>query len=117
MKKLKGKRVFAFCGIGNPEAFLETIKGLGATVAGSKIYDDHYHYIDKDISDIYGEARGVKAELILTTQKDFSKLPEEKRHAGGGIPLGYVAIELKMVSGEDAITRLIKEALAGTIMG
>jgi len=113
LEQLKGKKVFAFCGIGNPDAFVNMIKGLGANLVGTKIYDDHYHYTKRDIEDIYGWAKEQKAELILTTQKDFSKLPIEKRHNGADITSGYLVIELKLVSGEDAITELIKEAIAG----
>jgi len=113
IEQLKGKKVFAFCGIGNPDAFIETVKGLGVNLVGVKIYNDHYRYADEDIVDIRTKAKGLNAELVLTTQKDFSKLPTVKRQARSDIPLGYLAIELKLVRGEDAITRLIKDALAG----
>ncbi|KKK96398.1 hypothetical protein LCGC14_2663180, partial [marine sediment metagenome] len=43
-EELKGKSVFAFCGIGNPDSFFNTVRGLGAKVVGSRIYNDHYHY-------------------------------------------------------------------------
>jgi len=71
IEQLRDKRIFAFCGIGNPGAFLETIKGLGARLVGSKIYDDHYRYTDSAIADIYKQAKSLEADLILTTQKDW----------------------------------------------
>jgi tetraacyldisaccharide 4'-kinase len=111
---LKDKKIFAFCGIGNPDAFINTMGEFGAKTVGSKIYDDHYHYADKDIADICTEAANIKADLILTTQKDFSRLSIEKLRPD--IPFAYLAIELKLVSGEDAITRLIKNALAGKMV-
>ncbi len=116
LEELKGKYVFAFCGIGNPDAFLSTVKGLGVEVIGSKIFDDHYHYTDQCLSDIYGQALSFNAELILTTQKDwvsFSQLamPDVSEE----VNLAYLAIELSFISGEDKITELIKNALAGRI--
>ncbi len=114
IEQLKDKKIFAFCGIGNPDAFINTIGELGAKTVGSKIYDDHYHYADKDIAGICREAATLKADLILTTQKDFSRLSIEKLRPD--IPFAYLAIELKIVSGEDAITRLIKNALAGKMV-
>lgn len=114
IERLKGKKIFAFCGIGNPDAFINTIGELGAKIVGSKIYDDHYQYADKDIANICGEATNLKADLILTTQKDFSRLPIEKLRTD--IPFVYLAIELKIISGEDAITRLIKNVLAGKMV-
>jgi tetraacyldisaccharide 4'-kinase len=66
-EQLKDKKIFAFCGIGNPDAFLNTIKQFGANLAGSKIYDDHHHYTDDCLADIYKQAKHLKVDLILTT--------------------------------------------------
>lgn len=114
--QLKSKKIFAFCGIGNPDAFLNTIKDLGATPAGVKIYDDHYHYTNKDIADICKKAMNLKADLILTTQKDWSKIIADCRlQIADFQSLAYLAIELKIISGEDKITSLIKNCLTGKI--
>lgn len=127
IKELKNKKIFAFCGIGNPDAFLNTIKDFGANPAGAKVYDDHYHYANKDIADICKKAMNLKADLILTTQKDWSKIIGNFRfrQTDGGqvsisdfqspIPFAYLAVELKIISGEDRITSLIKDCLTGKI--
>ncbi len=127
VEELKDKKIFAFCGIGNPDAFLNTLKKTGAWLVGSKIYNDHHHYCENDITDICEEAGYLDADLILSTQKDWTKtvLPasslagantssqDERKH----IPFAYLAVELKFVRGEDKITQLLKEALAGKISG
>jgi len=114
--ELKDKRILAFCGIGNPDAFFNTVNGLGCDIVSSKIYDDHHQYTDDCLAGIYEQAGHLKADLILTTQKDWAKItqlaPVKK-----DIPLAYLAIELKFISGEDKITRLIEDALAGKITG
>ncbi|GAH47707.1 unnamed protein product, partial [marine sediment metagenome] len=123
LEKLKDKKIFAFCGIGNPDAFLNTIKNIEANLVGSKIYNDHYHYTDDCLADIYEQARHLKADLILTTQKDWFSSPlsairntsNEQRTTRYDIPFAYLAIELRFISGEDKITRLIEDALAGKI--
>jgi len=119
IEQLKGKKVFAFCGIGNPQAFFGTIKSIGTEVAGSKIYDDHHHYTPDDLSEIYEQAGTVKAELILTTQKDWTRITGDFRFQISDfrkpIPFAYLAIELKFVSGEDKIRNLIEKALTGRI--
>jgi tetraacyldisaccharide 4'-kinase len=97
-------------------SFFNTVNGLGCDIVSSKIYDDHYRYTDDCLADIYRQAEDAKADFILTTQKDWTKIaslaPVKK-----DIPLAYLAIELKFVSGEDKITRLIEDALAGKITG
>jgi len=116
IEQLKGKKVFAFCGIGNPDAFLNTIKNLGAELAGSKIYDDHYHYTNACLTEISEQAKGVDANLILTTQKDWTKvIPNFKSQISDfklPLPFAYLAIEIKFLAGEDKLTALIKDTLA-----
>jgi len=115
--ELKDKKIFAFCGIGNPNAFSGTIRKLGLNLAGSRVYNDHHRYTDNDIADIYEEAGYLGADLILTTQKDWSKICTYKSSIlnSQDTPFAYLAIQLKFISGEDKITRLIEDALAGKI--
>ena len=115
-EQLKDKRIFAFCGIGNPDAFLDTIRKLGLNLVGSKIYNDHHHYTENDIGDIHQQAKHSNAGFILTTQKDCTKtalmpLPEND------ITFAYLLVELKFATKneEDKITQLIEDTLAGKI--
>jgi tetraacyldisaccharide 4'-kinase len=110
-ERLKGKKVFAFCGIGNPDAFLSTIKDAGANLVGSKIYSDHYHYTNADFDDIHSEANRSGTDLILTTQKDYTQYAI--CNARYEIPFAYLAVEIKFVAGEDKLKQLIEDALAG----
>jgi tetraacyldisaccharide 4'-kinase len=119
IEQLTGKKVFAFCGIGNPDAFFETVKDIGAHQVGSKAYNDHYHYTDACLTEISEQARQSGADLILTTRKDWTKVfstskfpvSESKSH----LPFAYLAIEIKFLSGEDKLRALINDTLAGRI--
>lgn len=111
IEQLKDRKVFAFCGIGNPDAFLNTIKKLNTNLVGSKVYNDHYHYTNNDISDIYQRARALEAELILATQKDWTKI-RHLRWPNKDIPVAYLVIEIKFVAGDDKLRKLIKDTLA-----
>jgi tetraacyldisaccharide 4'-kinase len=114
IEQLRDKKVFAFCGIGNPDAFLNTIRSTGANLVGSKIYNDHYHYTNSDIDDIHSQANHLGADLILTTQKDWTRttLPASVKK---DIPFAYLAVEIKFTSGEDKLKQLIEDAFAGKI--
>jgi len=111
---IKNKKIFAFCGIGNPDAFFNTIKQLGVDLLGSKVYNDHHHYTDSCLAGIYEQATYLKADLILTTQKDCTKItrlaPVQK-----DIPLAYIGIEIKFLAGEDKLRGLIEKTLEGKI--
>jgi tetraacyldisaccharide 4'-kinase len=113
IEQLKDKKIFAFCGIGNPNAFLNTIKNTGANLVGSKIYNDHYLYTDSDIDDINRQANRLGADLILSTQKDHTRYAI--RNTQYEIPFAYLAIEIKFTSGEDKLKQLIEDTLAGKI--
>ncbi len=112
IEHLKDKKIFAFCGIGNPGAFLNTIKTIGPEVVGSKVYNDHHHYTDSCLADIYEQAGGLKADLILTTQKDWTKI-SQLASAKKDILLAYIGIEIKFLAGEDKLRGLIEKTLAG----
>ncbi|MCK4751831.1 MAG: tetraacyldisaccharide 4'-kinase [Planctomycetes bacterium] len=126
LEELNDKKIFAFCGIGNPGAFLNTLKGLGFNLAGWKIHNDHYRYKTDDIIDIYEQAKDAGADLILSTQKDWTKtvllLPQAMIRGGykfsedkKEILFAYLAIELEFMSGEDKLRDLIEDTLAGKI--
>lgn len=114
-ENLKGKKIFAFCGIGNPNAFLNTIKTLDAELTGTKIFNDHYQYTDTSLAEIYELAGLSKAELILTTQKDWTKIRHFKPQIKD-LPLTYLIIEIKFLAGEDKLRLLIDNVLAGKII-
>ncbi len=112
LDQLKGKKIFAFCGIGNPDAFLNTIKTLGAKLVGSRVYDDHHHYTNACLADIYEQAEHLEADLVLTTQKDWTKIISDYKSS---LPLAYIGIEIRFMAGEDKLTHLIENTLAGKI--
>jgi tetraacyldisaccharide 4'-kinase len=112
LEELKGKKVFAFCGIGNPDSFLTTIKTTGAELVGSKIFNDHHNYTEACIADIIEQAERLKSDLILTTQKDQNKITRPAS-SKTEILLAYISIEIKIVSGEEKLWGLIEKTLAG----
>jgi tetraacyldisaccharide 4'-kinase len=108
--QLKGKKVFAFCGIGNPEAFFNTIKKTAAQLVGSKTYNDHHIYTDADINDIHEQSLYLGAQLVLTTQKDWTKISPMKLPIAD-IPFAYLVMEIKFIDGQDKLKQLIDMAL------
>jgi tetraacyldisaccharide 4'-kinase len=114
LERMRGKKVFAFCGIANPDAFFATIESLGVNLVGSKIYNDHHSYTAGDVNEICQEAGRLGADFILTTEKDFDKitLPPDSR---ANWILVYLAVELKFIEGRNRISQLIERSLAGKI--
>lgn len=73
---LRGKRVYAFAGIGKPLSFRRTIEGLGAIVTGFAIFADHHRFEASELALISEQAAQTGADIILTTEKDAVRLIE-----------------------------------------
>ncbi|MDB5508260.1 MAG: tetraacyldisaccharide 4-kinase [Hyphomicrobiales bacterium] len=82
MARLRGKRVFAFAGIGRPEKFFQTLEDCGATVDARRVFADHHAYSPEDVADLATQARGSGSELMVTTEKDFCRLPARLAQVG-----------------------------------
>jgi tetraacyldisaccharide 4'-kinase len=71
---LKGRKVSAITGIGNPRQFLASLENMGAEVGYFKAYPDHYHWEEAEVIDlIKGLVENGFSELIITA-KDGVKL-------------------------------------------
>lgn len=74
--ELKGKKVFAFAGLGNPTKFFHTLEQLGADVVGRESFPDHYYYTRFDIEGLKRKAAGIP---LITSTKDAIKLTDSLR--------------------------------------
>jgi tetraacyldisaccharide 4'-kinase len=76
LQQAKGKRVFAFCGIGNPNSFRETLLSAGLQITGFLEFRDHYRYSAGDMQSIKDSAEKTGSEWIVTTEKDIMRLKD-----------------------------------------
>ncbi len=67
-------KVGIFCGIGRPEKFRETVRGLGCEVVGELFVGDHRSISAKRLSRFAAESARRGANCLLCTEKDFVKL-------------------------------------------
>jgi tetraacyldisaccharide 4'-kinase len=103
---IAGKKVFAFCGIGNPGSFFATLESLGAEIAGRISFDDHVDYTEERVKTLRENASVAKAELLVTTRKDGVKLAQAEL----GQPLWQLIIEMELGEGEAALVEKIRHA-------
>ena len=71
--QLRGKRVLAFAGIGDPARFFNTLRASGIDVAGQRAFADHHAYSQAEIESLIAEAKRETLTLV-TTEKDLARL-------------------------------------------
>lgn len=97
---LKGKKVFAFSGLGDNESFFRTIESLGCVLIKKLSFPDHYRYSYKDIKRI---SRNKDVDFIVTTAKDAVKIADFQ------IPdnLIYLAVEIEIEKEEELVENIL----------
>ena len=103
-ESLRGQRLLAFAGIGRPAKFFETLERLGAHVVERLSFADHQPYGANEIHRLIEAAHRQHAHLI-TTAKDFVRLPEALRSRIRVLP---VTLSWR---GGSAFTRLLAAAV------
>ena len=93
LESLKNQRILLVCGIGNPRTFVHTVEGYQPSHLELMAFSDHYQYRRKDILRIQRRASIMKADIIVTTQKDEQKL---RRYADQLLIL-VLAIEVRFL--------------------
>ncbi len=72
------EKVVAFCSIGRPKSFAQTISDTGIKICELADYPDHYEYTQKDIDNLNDLCTKTNASHLITTEKDAVKLRKFK---------------------------------------
>ncbi|MBE0658693.1 MAG: tetraacyldisaccharide 4'-kinase [Bryobacteraceae bacterium] len=83
---LPGGPFGAFCGLGQPEGFRNTLSELGLEPEFFEVFPDHHHYSHDDIARMRS-----RAAVLVTTEKDLVNVPWRNRDG-----IVAVAIDLEL---------------------
>lgn len=114
LERLRGKKVWAFCGIGNPEAFENGLRKAGVELAGMTRFADHHPYEPQDLESLEAAASEAGAEVLLTTEKDYVKLRDLPTLLSSPMPLLCVGVRIEMSDDDSAkLRKILRQTLTG----
>jgi tetraacyldisaccharide 4'-kinase len=99
---LRGIPLAAFAGIARPQAFFDSLRDLGLTLRAAVSFPDHYPYGAADIHLLLRNARENGARLLISTEKDLVRLPEEVQSS-----VLAAALELDFGADREALCRFV----------
>jgi tetraacyldisaccharide 4'-kinase len=107
----RGRRVAAFCGIGNPAGFQHTLDRCGLEVAELRELPDHFAYPPRAIADLETWLRKQPGiEAAVCTRNDLVKLPRETL---AGLPLLSLEIDLAITIGQEEFEKRLAAVMEG----
>ena len=104
----KDEKLVAFCGIGRPSKFFETLKSEKLKVVKEVGFSDHYNYKESDLNRLVRQAESRDATLI-TTKKDWVRLSDKYKNE-----VKYLDVELKI---DQVDKNYIKKKLKNLLQG
>jgi len=74
LEEVRGRKVYAFCGIANPASFIKTLEARGFRLQGIQTFRDHHAYTMTDLASLSRRADKAGCDFVVTTEKDMVKL-------------------------------------------
>lgn len=106
VEQLRGQTFLAFCGIGNPQSFFDTLTGLGAVLAGTRAMGDHCEYGPGVLEGLAAAAGQLGCTRLITTQKDYVKIAG----AAMALPVWQLAVGMELLEGKEGLLEQVDRA-------
>jgi tetraacyldisaccharide 4'-kinase len=112
---LRGRKVLAFAGIGDPEKFFATLADAGVAVAERVRFADHHRYTAAEARRLLARADAENL-MLLTTEKDLVRMSGNRRLAALAARANPLPVELVIEEADafrDMILRTLSRRRAG----
>ena len=92
LKRLRGKKILAFAGIGNPKNFFKLLRENGLKIKQEISFPDHYNYKKSEVKNLMllAKEKGLK---LITTEKDYFRIKQL-----GFKKIDFVSVNLKIIN-------------------
>ncbi|MGC9454925.1 MAG: tetraacyldisaccharide 4'-kinase [Phycisphaerae bacterium] len=109
LSDLQGRMVCAFCGLADPDSFFVMLSNLGVRLVSRHPLDDHFRYDADSVERLClscQERSGCRANLHVTTQKDYVKL----KGIPANRPVWQLVIGMEVLTGRDELVEKVVSA-------
>jgi tetraacyldisaccharide 4'-kinase len=98
-------KLIAFCGIGRPKQFLDSLNAAGQKIVGHIAFRDHHSYAQSDIARLLALKKHTGADGFITTEKDSINLGEFAIRLE---PLHIALLHMELESPEHVLAEMIQ---------
>lgn len=107
---LRGRRVLAFAGIGDPSRFFRGLRACGVDVAAERAFADHHPFSQRDVAALQSAAEKDGLTLV-TTEKDLARLRNNENIAAFAQAVAPFAVTLAF-DDETALRSFLMDGIA-----
>ncbi|WP_047309015.1 tetraacyldisaccharide 4'-kinase [Rhodopseudomonas palustris] len=101
VEALRGRRVLAFAGIGDPARFVATLRASGVEVVEQRAFADHHPFTAEELAELAAAARRGGLTLV-TTEKDLARIGR----AAASLGVEIVTLAVTLAFDDEAALRL-----------
>ena len=105
---LKGKKAVLFSGIANNFEFKKTVENYKVIVKKHFKFKDHYMYKTNEITEIIKKSKKLKADILVTTQKDYARL---NKNIYWDIDLVVIGIKIDFIKHKEKFKVFLKKKI------
>ncbi len=110
---IRGQRVAAFCGIGNPAGFRHTLAQCDVHLAAMREFPDHCDYAPKRLQELEAWLATANKQgeitVVLCTRKDLVKISRQQL---AGVPLLAVDVAVEITRGKKELEGKVTESIS-----
>lgn len=104
LSHLQQRKIASFSGIATPESFEDFLRNLGGSILYNQRFMDHYRYRIEEIDHIFRRAVDAGAEMVVTTEKDAVRIPDNYEPS---LPFYYLRLEVDILSGAEDFAQAV----------
>lgn len=103
---IENQSIAALSAIASPEGFEYFLTTLHSKIVYSQRFLDHHRFTKHELEDFYQDALEQNAQIIITTEKDAVRFPNNFIPP---LPTYYLRMEIDILAGNNAFTKAVNE--------